>query len=95
MFGTNVSLLLLVFLFNCLISYNRIMCWFSFFMCLHFGDLQVSQKHQVSSACFISFCVCPLVVLNFFKNVEPSMLIFFFFMFTRWLFVGFSKALNN
>ncbi len=71
------------------------MCWFSFFMCLHFGDLQVSQKHQASDACFISSCVWPLVVCKFFKNVEPSMLIFFLLMFTRWLFVGFSKTLSN
>jgi len=94
MFGANVSLLFLVFLFNHLITYSQIMCWFSFFMCLHFGDLQVSQKHQASRACFISSYVCSLVVCRFFKSTKLPMFILFLHVFVLWLFASFSRMPN-
>jgi hypothetical protein len=43
LFNANVDLLLLVLLFNHLISCS-LLYWFSFFLCLHFGHLQVFKS---------------------------------------------------
>jgi hypothetical protein len=77
MFVANVNLLLLVLFFDCLISSSRIMCWFSFFLCLCYGHLH-SQEHQASSVCFIFSYVFLLVVCKFFKNAKPPIYVFFF-----------------
>ncbi len=79
MFGTNVSLLLIVLVFYHLISCSRILCWFSFFLNLCSSHLKVFQEHQASNVCFI-FHVFALWSFAFFSRTQNLQCLFSFFL---------------
>lgn len=88
MFGTNVSLLLIVLVFYHLISCSWILCWFSFFLNLCFSHLKVSQEHQASNVCFI-FHVFALWSSAFFSRTQNFQCLFSFFL--CFIFIKFFK----